>query len=136
LCTFGLTTFNLQPSTFNLPFIVSLPFNGVSMQPRELAGKIASGKAPAIIDVRTGFEFRAGHISGAIHAPIWKILLRMAALPADKQSKLVVLCGLGPRAMMGKIVLGSLGYRNVTLLAGHMAGWRRSGLPMEKKDEG
>jgi rhodanese-related sulfurtransferase len=104
---------------------------GVSMQPRELAGKIASGKAPAIIDVRTGFEFRAGHISGAIHAPVWKILLRLAALPADKRSELVVLCELGPRAMMGKVVLVSLGYRNVTLLTGHMAAWRRSGLPME-----
>jgi rhodanese-related sulfurtransferase len=105
------------------------------MQPQELARKIASRKAPAIIDVRTGFEFRVGHISGAIHAPVWKILLRLAALPADKQSELVVLCELGPRAIMGKIVLGSLGYRNVTLLAGHMAGWRRSGLPMTERDE-
>jgi rhodanese-related sulfurtransferase len=102
------------------------------MQPRELAEKIASGKAPAIIDVRTGFEFRAGHIPGAVHAPVWKILLRLAALPTDKHAELVVLCELGPRAMMGKIVLGSLGYRNVTLLTGHMAAWRRSELPMEK----
>jgi hydroxyacylglutathione hydrolase len=108
---------------------------GVTMQPRELAEKIASGKAPAVIDVRTGFEFRAGHISGAIHAPVWKILLRLASLPPDKHAELVVMCELGPRAMMGKVVLGSLGYRNVTLLTGHMAAWRRLGLPM-KKDEG
>ena len=104
------------------------------MQPRELADKIAHGQPPAVVDVRTGFEFRAGHIPDAIHAPIWKILLKPAALPQDKNAELVVLCELGPRAVMGKVILGLLGYRNITLLAGHMAAWRRLGLPM-KKDE-
>ena len=102
------------------------------MQPRELTKRMAAGQAPTVIDVRTGFEFRAGHISGAVHAPIWKILLWLAPLPADKQAETVVLCELGPRAWMAKVVLGCLGYRNVTLLTGHMAGWRRAGLPMEK----
>jgi rhodanese-related sulfurtransferase len=102
------------------------------MQPTELAKKIADGKPPAVVDVRTGFEFRAGHIPGAINAPIWKILLKLAALPQDKQAELVVLCELGPRAAMGKVLLGFLGYRDVTLLTGHMAVWRRSGFPMEK----
>ena len=106
------------------------------MQPQELANKIAAKQSPAIVDVRTGIEFRRGHIPGAIHAPVWKILLRLVALPPDKQTELVVLCELGPRAMMGKVLLGFLGYRKVTLLTGHMAGWRRSGLPMKIKDEG
>jgi hydroxyacylglutathione hydrolase len=106
------------------------------MQPQELMKKIASGQAPAIVDVRTVFEFRAGHIIGAIHAPVWRILLGLAALPADKKSEMVVLCELGPRAMIAKGLLGAFGYRNVSLLSGHMAGWRRSGLPMEKKGEG
>jgi len=102
------------------------------MNPRQLAEKIASGKAPAVIDVRTGFEFRAGHIPGAINAPIWKIMLRLAPLPGDRQAEMVVLCELGPRAMMARMLLGILGYRAVTLLDGHMAQWRRAGLPQEK----
>ena len=102
------------------------------MQPEELAQRIVSGKAPLVVDVRTGFEFKAGHISGALHAPIWKILLRLVKLPTDKHCQLVVLCELGPRAMMAKALLGAIGYRDVTLLAGHMAGWRRAGLPVEK----
>jgi rhodanese-related sulfurtransferase len=100
------------------------------MDPRILAGKMASGQPPAVIDVRTGFEFRAGHIPGAINAPVWKILLRLVSLPQDKNAELVVLCELGPRAMMGKALLGFLGFRNVTLLRGHMAAWRRLGLPI------
>ena len=102
------------------------------MYNKELAKKIASGQAPAVIDVRTGFEFRAGHIPGAINAPIWKIIVRCAPLPRDKQAGMVVLCELGPRAVMAKILLGVLGYRTVTLLDGHMAQWRRAGLPLEK----
>jgi rhodanese-related sulfurtransferase len=102
------------------------------MQPMELADKIAHGQPPEVVDVRTCFEFRAGHIPGAINAPIWKILLRLVSLPRDKQAELVVLCELGPRAVMGKALLAFFGYRNVTLLTGHMAAWRRLGLPMEK----
>ena len=101
------------------------------MQPQELAEKIAKGESPAVVDVRTGFEFKAGHIPGAIHAPVWKILLKLVTLPRDRQTELVVLCELGPRAVMGKVLLGLFGYRTVSLLTGHMAAWRRLGLPLE-----
>lgn len=85
-----------------------------------------------MIDVRTGFEFSGGHIPGAIHAPTWKILLKMARLPEDQNVELVVTCEMGPRARMAQGLLGLYGYRNVTLLEGHMAGWRSAGLPLEK----
>ncbi len=102
------------------------------MQPQELAKRIARRKSPTVVDVRTGFEFKAGHIPGAINAPIWKILLKLVSLPQDKEAELVVLCALGPRAMIGKVLLNFLGYRNVSLLTGHMSAWLRSGLPVEK----
>ncbi|BCS52131.1 rhodanese-like domain-containing protein [Geobacter sp. SVR] len=100
------------------------------MRPLELADKIDQGQSPVVVDVRTGFEYRSGHIPGAISAPIWKILLRLAPLPRDRNVELVVLCELGPRAWMGKILLGFLGFRTITLLEGHMAGWRRAKLPL------
>ena len=102
------------------------------MQPRELAEKIAAGDPPVVVDVRTGFEFRSGHIPGALTAPTWKILLRLIPLPADKMTEMVILCELGPRAMMARHLLGLYGYRNTRLLAGHMASWRRFGLPLER----
>ena len=102
------------------------------MQPKELAKKIKSEKPPCILDVRSGFEFRSGHIPGAVHAPSWKIMLRLVSLPKDKQELLVVTCEHGPRAQMAKSLLGMRGYRNSTLLEGHMSGWRRSGLPVER----
>jgi rhodanese-related sulfurtransferase len=102
------------------------------MQPQELLKRMKSKQSPAIIDVRTGFEFRAGYIPGAIHAPTWKILLRLARIPSDKNAELVVTCELGPRAQIAKGLLGVFGYRNVALLEGHMARWRQTGQAQEK----
>ncbi len=102
------------------------------MQPQELQKRIASKRAPVVLDVRTIFEFRKGHIPGAIHAPTWKILLRLAPIPTDRNSELVVTCELGPRAQIATGLLKLYGYRNVALLAGQMADWRQAGRPQVK----
>jgi len=102
------------------------------MQPQELLKRLKSKNPPSVVDVRTIFEFRKGHISGAIHAQTWKILLRLAKIPSDRNAELVVTCEHGPRAHIVKGLLQAFGYRNVTLLAGQMAGWRQVGYPQEK----
>jgi len=102
------------------------------MHPKELAKLIKSKNPPTIVDVRTIFEFRNGHIPGAIHAQTWKILLRLDRIPSNRDAELVVTCEHGPRATIVKGLLGAFGYRNVTLLEGHMAAWRKAGCPQEK----
>jgi len=104
------------------------------MHNAELAQRITRGDAPWVIDARSSFEFRSGHIPQAVHAPVLRILLKRAPLPKDKNSELVITCEHGPRAMMAKSLLAIYGYRNATLLKGHMLGWRRAGLPLEKDD--
>ena len=98
----------------------------------ELAQRLTRGNAPWIIDARSTLEFKSGHIPQAVHAPILKILLKRVRLPKDKSSELVITCEHGPRAVMAKALLAIYGYRNATLLRGHMLGWRRAGLPLEK----
>ena len=101
------------------------------MQAGELARKIKGGTPPSILDVRSGFEYRAGHIPGAIHAPMMKILLRLTKLPKDKGQLLVLTCEHGPRARLVKSVLAKAGYAKLEMLEGHMAGWRQAQLPLE-----
>jgi rhodanese-related sulfurtransferase len=103
------------------------------MKASELAERITANRAPTVIDARSGMEYHHGHIPGAIHAPVLKILLKRARLPEDKNSELVITCEHGPRAWMAKCLLTTYGYRNTTLLDGHMLGWRRAGLPLEKQ---
>jgi len=100
------------------------------MEPRELLKRMKTKQAPTVVDVRTIFEFRRGHIPGVVHAPTWKILLRLVRLPSDRDTELVVTCELGPRARIAQGLLKFYGYRNVVLLAGQMVGWRKAGLPM------
>lgn len=101
------------------------------MKAKDLAKAIKGGEGPCVVDVRSGFEFKAGHIPGALHAPSWRILLRLAPLPRDKEALIVVTCEHGPRAQLGKSFLALAGYRNTVLLEGHMARWRRERLPLE-----
>ena len=102
------------------------------MHPLELLKRMNSGNPPIIVDVRTVFEYRKGHIPGAIHAPTWKVLLCLTRIPSDRNAELVVTCELGPRARIVKGLLNVFGYRNVVLLGGQMAGWRRDGHSQEK----
>lgn len=102
------------------------------MQTKELLRLLSSKKPPVVLDVRSGMEFSSGHIPGAIHAPNIKILLKMAKLPEDKNTELIITCEHGPRAQMAQGLLSMYGYKNTTLLDGHMTGWRAAGLKMEK----
>jgi rhodanese-related sulfurtransferase len=105
---------------------------GATVKASDLAKRIKSDTAPRVIDVRSGIEFKQGHIPGAIHAPALKILLKIARLPDDTNTELVITCEHGPRAHIAQRLLAAYGYRNTTLLEGHMAGWKRAGLPLEK----
>ncbi len=102
------------------------------MQPKELAKRLKSAQTPCIVDVRSGFEYRSGHIPGALHLPFLSILLHLSALPKDKQAKVVLTCEHGPRAQLAQSMLRMAGFRNLDLLEGHMSAWRRANLPMEK----
>jgi rhodanese-related sulfurtransferase len=100
--------------------------------PHALLALIDMGRAPVIVDVRTSAEFRRGHVPGAINAPVQTLTRVPAALAqAVPDEPLVVYCGHGPRAMMARALLHRLGFREVTLLEGHMAGWRRAGFRIE-----
>lgn len=103
------------------------------MQAKELLQRLTSKTAPIIIDVRSSMEFNSGHIPGSIHVSNLKILLNLAKLPKDKHAELVITCEHGPRAQMAQGVLSMYGYKNSTLLDGHMSGWRKAGFKTVKE---
>lgn len=102
------------------------------MTVEELERLERSGRQPMILDVRSAFEYSTGHIPGSIHAPLTSLLGKTSPLSDDKKKPLVLVCEHGPRAQLGKALLKWSGYRNIELLDGHMASWRRSGRPMHK----
>ena len=89
------------------------------------------GRAPVMLDVRSGLEFKTGHIKGAIHAPLPNLVKSTAAAVKQKSDPLVIICEHGPRAQVAAMYLKFRGYRSVELLDGHMSRWRGSNRPME-----
>jgi len=103
------------------------------MKRLELLKRIQSNSAPVMVDARSPIEFKRGHIPGAVNAPFWKILFKAAPLPEDRNREMVVACMHGQRAWLASKVLALHGYRNTTLLDGHMLEWLKEGLPVEKE---
>ena len=77
------------------------------MQPKELLKRMKTRQPPIVLDVRSGIEFRNGHIPGALHSPALKILLRLAPIPSDRNTELVLTCDHGPRAQLPRDCLVS-----------------------------
>jgi len=99
---------------------------------RTLLARIASGAAPAILDVRTEREFANGHVPGAVHVPFWKVGKRIDVIPASKDDELIVYCGHGPRALIAGRTLRKHGFTHLVFLDGHFSKWRSAGLREER----
>ncbi len=97
----------------------------------ELDAQIKSGKAPAIIDVRSRWEYEKGHVPNAVHIPFWSIFWRTDDLAVTQDDPIVIYCEHGPRAGIVRFALRNAGFTHVLYLEGHMAHWRKQGLPIE-----
>jgi rhodanese-related sulfurtransferase len=98
----------------------------------DLDQQIKSGTAPVIVDVRSAYEYRKGHIPGAIHMPFWQSFFLANDLTAPGDRPVVVYCQHGPRAGIARFALRQAGHADVRYLDGHMSGWEHAGLPLEK----
>lgn len=93
--------------------------------------RIDAGTAPAILDVRSDDEFRAGHVPGALHIPFTNVRAGAQSILGGKNETLVVYCGHGPRAWIAGAALKRLGFSKIEYLKGHMRAWRLAGLRQE-----
>ena len=118
-------------------FLISCSTTGEGyMQQNELLEKIKNEKVPTIVDVRSGSEYQAGHVPGAINIPFWSAFTTDKLDAVDKTKELVLYCEHGPRAGIAKLALKLSGFEKISYLAGHMTAWKKAGLQMDfpKKD--
>ena len=69
-----------------------------------------------IIDVREPFEYRMGHVNGAINMPPAKLLAGMPEELKDvpKDTEIVLYCISGSRSNSSMHILRNLGFTNLT----------------------
>jgi len=98
--------------------------------PERLAERLArNDPGVLVVDVRTAFEFRHGHIRGAVPIPLHALPFRLGALAGQRDKELVVICLSGHRSRLAGMILELAGHARVTNLDGGMAAWRARGLP-------
>lgn len=67
-----------------------------------------------IIDVREPFEFRMGHVAGALNIPPSKLMTGSSALQGiAKDTEIVVYCRTGSRSAVAMNILKNAGYTNL-----------------------
>ncbi len=86
---------------------------------------------PQIIDVRTGMEWRAGHIPGAVHVSITELGSRIASLQLDGNRPIIAICRSAHRSIPAVRELREFGFKNACQLKGGMMAWWKAELPIE-----
>ncbi len=96
--------------------------------PTLAAELLRSAQPPLMIDVRGPREREEKHIAGSRSLPLSQLVDRLATLPTDRE--LLVCCAGGYRSSIATSLLKRHGFQFVSELAGGVAGWEASNLPL------
>jgi hydroxyacylglutathione hydrolase len=96
-----------------------------SATPRDLVARIEDGSV-RLLDVRAATEFNEGHIPGAEHRFLGKLLRELPQI--DKSKPIVVQCLAGGRSAIAASLVQRAGFNVINMSGGYKA-WRAAGLP-------
>jgi rhodanese-related sulfurtransferase len=81
-----------------------------------------------VLDVRRDGEWREGHLTGAVHAPLHRLPEQVASL--DRDTEWLLVCAGGYRSIIGASVLERAGFMRLRAASDGTDAWRRAGRPM------
>lgn len=88
-----------------------------------------------VLDVRMDSEWRAGHVPGAVHAPLGSQLPgALDQISLDPARPVAVVCGSGYRSSIATSLLEQQGFTTILNTLGGMTAWKEAGLPLEQPD--
>ena len=104
-----------------------------TIEPKALVERIAwADTSLFVLDVRTGDEYAAGHVPGAVNIPHDELAARVAELEDARDRDIVVYCGTGRRAAQALEVLEKAGFKRLFHLKGDFARWSEEERPVLK----
>jgi rhodanese-related sulfurtransferase len=104
---------------------------------RQLHAAQLRGESPALLDVRSAAEYRAGHIPGAQLIPIEELVPEAVPRKFNRpcvgsNETLYITCQAGPRAQRAAERLRQAGYTNLALIEGGTQAWEKAGFPLKR----
>jgi hydroxyacylglutathione hydrolase len=107
-----------------------LPTNHVNqLSAEELYNRITRGEGRILVDVRAHSEFETRHIDGAINIPAPELRIRHKEL--DENQQITLICRTGHRSSLAASILKQKGFKDVSSVAGGMAGYSAAGYVLE-----
>ncbi|MGB5439124.1 MAG: rhodanese-like domain-containing protein [Gammaproteobacteria bacterium] len=108
-----------------------------TITPEKLHAAQQRGEQPALLDVRTAAEYRAGHIPGAQLLPVGElgpdeVTRQFKHAAPGHQETLYITCKGGERARQAAERLQLAGFTKLALVEGGTQGWEQSGLPVRR----
>ncbi len=85
-----------------------------------------------ILDVRDKNELEDGRLPGAINISRGMLEFKVETMIPDKNSNIVVYCGVDLRGPLATKTLNDMGYRNAINMIGGLKAWKLAGYPLSK----
>lgn len=85
-----------------------------------------------ILDVRDKNELEDGRLPGAINISRGMLEFKVEPMIPDKNSKIVVYCGVDLRGPLATKTLNDMGYKNAINMTGGLKAWKLAGYPLSK----
>lgn len=100
--------------------------------PAETKAMLDAKEKIIVLDVRDKPEFDEGHIPGAINISRGMLEFKAALIMPDKDSRIIVYCGVDLRGPLATRTLNELGYHNAVNMSGGLKVWKEAGFPIIK----
>lgn len=97
--------------------------------------ELAANRGSALIDIREIVEYASGVIEGAHLVPQGILTGSIEGIVPDRGAEVILYCAHGNRSAFAAKALETLGYTNVSSLAGGIDMWRRSGYPVAMSEQ-
>ena len=80
-----------------------------------------------LVDIRGREEWDQGNVEGSIHIPRGFLELQIETRASNRDQSIAIICAGGVRSLLGARDLHTMGYTNVTSVAGGFSGWKNAG---------
>lgn len=96
----------------------------------ETQARLATNPNAVLVDVREDLEWQAGHAAPALHIGKGVIERDVEKLIPDKHAEVILYCGGGFRSALAGDAMQTMGYTNVTSMAGGWRSWNDAKAPV------
>ena len=100
------------------------------IEPQELQDLLQSDARPVVVDVREPWEYKQGHVPGAILMPLGQLASLVGKL--DTEKPVAVICASGSRSQSAAALLGQKGFKTIYNVVGGTGAWMYSNLPLAR----